>query len=277
MNKKILALFLFLILANTIAWFFVFNEKNYLKVSFLNIGQGDSIFIETMNNYQILIDGGPDNSVLYNLEEQMGLFDKTIDLVILTHPDKDHYGGLIGVFEMYDVKNFIWTGQENSSDGFQRFKSLIDGYQSVYAGDRILIDDIVLSIMNPFFENESTNFNDNSIVCMLTHNNAKFLLTGDLTSKRELELINNFDVDTDVLKVGHHGSKHSTCDDFIKATTPQIAVIQVGKNSYGHPAEEVLKRLSDNNVKILRNDRDGVLVFYSNGERILFQREFDLK
>lgn len=275
MNKKILLVFIFLLIANLIAWFFVFNERDFLKVSFFDIGQGDSIFIETENGFQILIDAGPDNSVLYELEKTMGIFDKTIDLVILTHPDKDHYGGLTGVFELYDVDKFIWTGQENESDDFQRFKGLIGDYVQVYAGDKILIDDIVLSILNPVYQNEASSFNDNSVVCMLEHEDSSFLLTGDITSKKEKEILNNFNIEADILKIAHHGSKHSTCEEFIESVNPEIAVISVGENSYGHPGKEVLDILFKNNIKTLRTDRDGTIVFYSKQGNILFKRGLD--
>jgi competence protein ComEC len=132
-----------------------------------------------------------------------------------------------------------------------------------------------ISIFNPVYQNESNNFNDNSIVCMLEHEGSNFLLTGDISKKKEMVMVDVFDIAADVLKVGHHGSKSSTCEVFLEEVDPEISIISVGENSYGHPADEVIERLGNYSSKILRTDRDGSLVFYSREGKILFKRGLD--
>ncbi len=269
MNKKVLSILLFLFLCNVIAFSFIFNKDNDLKVVFFDVSQGDSIFIETEQGHQILVDGGPGNSVLESLEGHMSPFDKSLDMIILTHADKDHLGGLIGVLKTYEVDAFVWTGVESDSSLYDELKELLKEERVIVvdAFDKILVDDVVLEIYNPL--REAKDLNDTSIVFKLIHNNSKFLLTGDLSSNFEDDLMQNFDLESDVLKVGHHGSKYSTSEGFLKAVSPKCAVISVGENSYGHPADRVLDLLEENKVKILRTDTNGDIVFYSN-EKGLF-------
>jgi len=275
MNKNIFFILISLIVFNLIAWSFVLKNDDHLKVVFFNVGQGDSIFIETSRGHQILIDGGPDNSVLNSLEKVMNPFDKNIDMVILTHADKDHLGGLISVLKTYNIDSFVWTGAQSDSEIFKELVDLIknENVVNVDIHDRILAADIELEIYNPSDSVEDIkDLNDTSIVAKLVHGNSKFLLTGDLSSNFEDDLINDFDLKSNILKIGHHGSKYSTSDEFLKAVSPNCAVIQVGKNSYGHPAERVMSLLEKNNVKILRTDINGDIVFYSDKENIFFKK-----
>jgi competence protein ComEC len=275
MNKNIFFVLISLVVFNLIAWSFVLKNDDHLKVVFFNVGQGDSIFIETSRGHQILIDGGPDNSVLNSLEKVMNPFDKNIDMVILTHADKDHLGGLISVLKTYNIDSFVWTGAQSDSEIFKELVDLIknENVVNVDIHDRILAADIELEIYNPINSVEDIkDLNDTSIVAKLIHGNSKFLLTGDLSSNFEDDLINNFDLKSNILKIGHHGSNHSTSDEFLKAVSPNCAVIQVGKNSYGHPAERVMSLLEKNNVKILRTDINGDIVFYSDKENIFFKK-----
>lgn len=277
MPKKPLFIILFLLLANAVSWYFVFfGHKDYLQVSFFDVGQGDAIFIETAQGHQILIDGGPDNTVLEKLEEEMGFNDKTIDMVILTHPDKDHFGGLVGVLQTYHIDNFVWTGEEKDSDNFRKLKEEIGKVNAfnLGTGDSIIAGDIALKVLNPDYGYADLDSNDTSIVLRLKHFDASFMLTGDLTSKLEVKLIKENDLRSDILKLGHHGSKHSSSDIFLKAVSPKYAVAMAGEgNSFGHPNEEVLERLEENDIELLRTDRDGDITFYSNGSMILFKRE----
>ena len=275
MNKNIFFILISLIVFNLIAWSFVLKNDDHLKVVFLNVGQGDSIFIETNRGHQILIDGGPDNSILNSLEKIMNPFDKNIDMVILTHADKDHLGGLISVLKTYNIDSFVWTGAQSDSEIFKELVDLIKNENVVRVDiyDRILAADIELEIYNPINSVEDIkDLNDTSIVAKLIHGNSKFLLTGDLSSNFEDDLINNFDLKSNILKIGHHGSNHSTSDEFLKAVSPNCAVIQVGKNNYGHPAKRVISLLEENNVKILRTDINGDIVFYSDKENIFFKK-----
>lgn len=271
MNKKTIFILLSLIIFNIIVFSCILNKNDDLKVVFFNIGQGDSIFIETSQGHQILVDGGPDNSVLTNLENFMNPFDKSLDMLILTHADKDHLAGLVSVLKIYEVDTFVWNGVPTDSELFKELQELLidkkvvvlDAYDKIFAGD------IEIEIYNPFNTNNNSNdLNDSSIVFKLIHGNSKFLLTGDISSNVEKDLIKRFDLKSNILKVGHHGSKSSTGEDFIMAVVPSCAVISVGKNSYGHPAERVLNLIKDKNIKLLRTDIDGDIVFYSNKEDI---------
>jgi len=275
MNKKVALILLILILCNIVAYSLIFKKDNNLKVIFFDVGQGDSIFIETSQGHQILVDGGPNNSVLNNLEKFMNPFDKNIDMVILTHTDKDHLGGLISILKIYDIDVFVWTGASSDSNLFNELNELLANKKvvTVDAFDKIWAGDIELQIYNPIKDVSAIkDSNDTSIVFKLIHGNSKFLLTGDLSSNFEDDLIEKFDLKSSILKVGHHGSKYSTSEEFVKAISPSCAIISVGKNNYGHPAERVLNLLQDNNIKTLRTDIYSDIVFYSNKENIFLKK-----
>lgn len=275
MNKKVALILLILILCNIVAYSLIFKKDNNLKVIFFDVGQGDSIFIETSQGHQILVDGGPNNSVLNNLEKFMNPFDKSIDMVILTHTDKDHLGGLISILKIYDIDVFVWTGASSDSNLFNELNELLANKKvvTVDAFDKIWAGDIELQIYNPIKDVSAIkDSNDTSIVFKLIHGNSKFLLTGDLSSNFEDDLIEKFDLKSSILKVGHHGSKYSTSEEFVKAISPSCAIISVGKNNYGHPAERVLNLLQDNNIKTLRTDIYSDIVFYSNKENIFLKK-----
>ena len=247
-----------------------------LKVYFFNVGQGDSIFIETPNGNQVLIDGGPDNAVLQKLGETMPFYDKDIDVVVLTHSDADHVTGLIEVLDRYEVENIIYSN-------VVRVSSLYGAWQEAVAKEESNIIDPVagkiidigngvsLSISNP---SESLNgqvrdkTNDDSVVLMLKYGETEILLTGDIEAKTERRIIlNGADLDSDILKVAHHGSKTSTIEEFLYEVSPQVAIIQVGaKNRYGHPTQEVLSRLENFGVKLYRTDVDGDIKIISDGK-----------
>jgi len=242
----------------------------YLEVSFFDVGQGDSIFIKAPGDYQVLIDGGPSYlKVLDGLSREMPFNDKEIDLVILSHPESDHMTGLLSVLENYKVDNILWTGIEKEGEKFESWKRMIaeEGANIYYAnlGDKIIMGETVLEIINPKEALRGAEFkesNDTAIVSRLQYKDSSFLFTGDISSKIEKELN---DIDVDILKVAHHGSKYSTSEEFLKKTSPLLSIIQVGKNSYGHPTNEVLTRLDNFGIKVLRNDTNGDIKIVSDG------------
>jgi len=271
MKKSFFILFILLILNVLVLPFVIFlSSSAYLEVSFFDVGQGDSIFIEAPGNYQVLIDGGPSYSkVLDGLSREMPFDDKEIDLVILSHPESDHMTGLLSVLENYKVDNIIWTGIEKEGEKFESWKRMINEEKAnVYyakAGDRIIMGEAILEIINPQESLKGKEFkesNDTAVVSKLQFKDSSFLFAGDISTKIEKELN---DIDVDVLKVAHHGSKYSTSEDFLKKSSPLVSVIQVGKNSYGHPTNEVLTRLSNFDIKVLRNDIDGDIKIVSDG------------
>jgi len=276
-NKRIVWIILgVLVCFNLIVWVVVYdlNKPRLLEVSFFDVGQGDSIFIETPEKQQILIDGGPSSVILEKLAQEMPFYDKTIDLIILTHPEHDHMRGLLDVLERYEVENILWTGVIRDSNEWKEWMRLLDeeGAQIKIAekGQRIMLSESVfIDILYPF-ENlnnkEIKQTNDTSIVAYLSFNNTSFLFTGDISKKIEAKLIEQGSLDSRVLKIAHHGSKTSSSQEFLESVSPEIAVIQVGKNSYGHPYEEVLSRLKESDIDILRTDEKGDIKIASDGD-----------
>lgn len=282
MNQKLKIKILFvLIFFNLIAWTAVFAlSSNELEVVFLDIGQGDAIFIETPSNHQILIDGGPNMKVLEGLGNNMPFYDRTIDLVILTHPDHDHMGGLIEVLKNYEVESILWTGVLKDGAEYEELKSIVKEKEvNVFVaklGQKILSGkSFVMDVIYPLesFENKTVkDFNSTSIVNRIFFGNHVFLLTGDASKKVEKQLIDRFDLKADVLKLGHHGSKTSTDKSFVQNLGPSIAIISVGKdNRYDHPHPEVIEILDEYGINILRTDELGDIKIVSNGKDLVIK------
>lgn len=254
-------------------------HRQTLKVSFLDIGQGDAIFIQAPNKYQLLIDGGPSAQVLGELGRVMPWFDRTIDAVIATHPDKDHIGGLIDVFELFSIGTLIDNGFEAEDDleeayiqtakeyGIQRTKAV--------RGMRILLDDahgVYLDILYPDQQfTGSRNGNNASVVTRLVYGEVSMLLTGDLEIQGEQRLVQDDSViQSTILKLGHHGSRTSSSMQFLNKVHPDLAIIQAGKeNSYGHPHTQVIERLDDLGISYLCTCEQGTLTFKTDGKTIV--------
>jgi len=278
---------------NILAWIAVFDlaKPQFLEVNFFDIGQGDAIFIVSPKRQQILIDGGPDSKILEKLGKKMPFYDRSIDLVILTHPERDHLAGLIEVLKKYKVENILWTGIKRDSAEFKEWENLIkDEKAKIFiakTGQKIHCSTwndghCYFEILFPFENLEGKEFensNDTSIVAKLTFKEKNFLFTGDISKTAEKELIIRANscsnscglviADSDVLKIAHHGSKTSTSEEFVKNALPQTAVISVGKdNSYGHPNQEVLETLAKYGIKVLRTDLDGDIKIISDGQKL---------
>lgn len=259
---------------NILAWLAVYNlsQARGLEVTFFDVGQGDAIFIETPQRHQILIDGGPDDTILEKLGDEMPFWDRTIDLIILTHPEQDHISGLIEVLKNYKVGNILWTGVVRDTAEYEEWQRLIEEEGArihiAQAGQKIIMPRTVFGILHPF-ENlerkEVKNTNNTSIVVRLVFDKTSLLFTGDAYKSAERELIKSgAEINSDILKVGHHGSKTSSAEEFIQAVSPEIAVIQCGKNNpYGHPHPQTLQALEG--IKILRTDLDGDIKIISDG------------
>lgn len=268
----LLCLFVFALSTNSIAS----QKDGLLKVYFFDVGQGDSIFIEAPNGNQVLIDGGPDNVVLQKLGGTMPFYDKSIDLVVLTHSDADHITGLIEVLERYEVKNIIYSNMVRKSTLYNAWQKTVveEGANIVdpVAGKEIdLGNGVTITILHPaesLTGKVMEKVNNDSVVLMLEYGEMEILLTGDIEAKAERQIIlSGADLDADILKVAHHGSKTSTTEEFLYEVSPQVAVIQVGaKNRYGHPTQVVLSRLEKFGIKYYRNDIDGDIKVVSDGE-----------
>ncbi len=269
---------------NILAWLVVYQLKgvHFLQVNFFNVGQGDSIFITTPQRHQILIDGGPSSIILEKLGREMPFWDRTIDLIILTHPHNDHLKGLIDVLKKYRIEKILWTGVFYDSLLFKEWqKTITKSGAQIYiaqAGQKIIGGETVFEILYPFEyfkEKEVDNLDDLSIAAKLIFKENSFLFTGDAPKETELVLVNKLGkiLKSDVLKVAHHGSNKSNAEEFIKKVLPTIAVISVGKNNrYGHPHQEVLDILERYGINILRTDRDGDIKIISNGKNLIIKK-----
>lgn len=290
-QKLVFSILIFLFLADILAFGIVFElaKPKFLEVNFFNVGQGDAIFIETPKSQRILIDGGPSSALLEKLAKEMPFWDRTIDLVILTHPEKDHLAGLIEALKRYRVENILWTGVIRETSEFQEWLKLIKQenakiYIAEY-GQKIELQrsqncDLqgpdfcnFMVVFNPLESLDGQEFrssNNTSIVVKLVFGKNSFLFAGDAGKEIEKELIERGeDLDSDVLKVGHHGSKTASSDEFVERASPQIAVISVGKlNSYGQPHQEVLKILAKYGIKTLKTDLDGDIKIVSDGKNL---------
>jgi competence protein ComEC len=276
--KKLIPFFIgILFLSNILTWLAVFDlsRPQMLEVSFFDVGQGDSIFIETPQGHQILIDGGPDSTVLEKLGQEMPFWDRTIDLVVLTHPDFDHVSGLVEVLKSYKVENILWTGVLSDKPEAKEWEAALEEENArvviAKAGEKIIADGAVFEILYPFEklegkEIESTN--NSSIVIRMDYGEKSFLFTGDAYKSVESEILGKGEnVDVDFLKVAHHGSKNSSAPEFIGQVSPEVAIIQVGKdNTYGHPALVTLETLEKYGIKnIIRTDLAGDIKIITNG------------
>lgn len=252
-------------------------------VSFLDVGQGDAILIQH-GNQQILVDGGPSPQAI-NLElgKRMPFWDRTIELVISTHPDADHLSGLDEILQRYGVAQVMVSGMDAETALNEQWEqSLLGKGISVIqatAGQRIsLADDVFIEVINPVVPFQfAADDDDNGIVLRVVIGQVSFLLTGDISAQGEFALIaRRAELNSVVLKVAHHGSMYSTTEELLDIVQPQIAVISAGQdNLYGHPAVQTLDRLNEA-VKaqyIYRTDLSGTIEFITNGERLWVREE----
>lgn len=261
--------------------FFYFRtpHTNNLKIAFLDIGQGDSIYIEAPNGAQMIVDGGRGGKVLKELSRVMPFGDRTIDVVIATHPDADHIGGLLDVLDYYDVATVVESGAISQSKVFQNLETKIENEKSERmlgrAGMQIVLDEekgVYFEILYPDVRDVSHwDTNDTSIVGKLVYGNTSVLLTGDSPLEKELYLArkNPQILDVDILKLGHHGSRTSTSVGFLRATTPELAIISAGKdNQYGHPHKDVLDRILALHIPYLATYDTGTILCTSDAVNI---------
>ncbi len=276
-----IGIILFLLGANVFVWPHVLRSG--LVVTFFDVGQGDAVFIETPQGHQILIDGGPDAKVAEKVGRRMPFWDKTLDLVILTHPDKDHLDGLIDILESWEVEHVLWTGVETDTRLFEQWTEMLEQEQK--GGARVFLVDApqrarwtkdqsafmdILYPLENLKKQRPRKTNDTSIVARLVFGSDSFLFSGDITKKVEALLVEQeIDIQSEVLKAPHHGSKTSSSESFLEAVKPKLTIIQVGReNRYGHPAEEVIERLRAFRTVILRTDQQGDIVIHSDGDTI---------
>jgi competence protein ComEC len=252
-----------------------------LHVSFLDVGQGDAILIQTPDGQDILIDGGPDpQKINLELGKKLPFWDRTIDLVVCTQPQADHVTGLIEVLQRYRVKQVLEPGIPYETPIYQEWLRLIETrgieYNIARAGQEIdLGNGIRIEVLNPpesLFEETSHDVDNNGAVLKLMWNRIGFLFTADIRAEAELELVQQrANLKSTVLKIAHHGSKTSTTSQFLVAVNPEVAVICVGAdNPFGHPSPEVLEGLTDRlgEENVYRTDQNGTIEFITDGETL---------
>ena len=267
-----------LFLGAVFVWYAVLAEtKSGLKVAFLDVGQGDAIFVEETNGNQVLIDGGPNKAVLRELAKQMPFYDRTIDGIVITHPHLDHYGGIVDVLDNYKIGFEMDSGNDNpGSKGFDIYARKLEEEKAkrIFAkkGMRVNLDEgLYLDILLPVINKKGMSTHDEMVVARLVYGNNSFLLTGDMEDNLESFLLSfGGSIKSDVLKVGHHGSKTSTSEKFLGLVNPGLAIISAGKNNkYGHPHQEVTERLAKFEIPTLRTDEKGTIIIKSDGEKIV--------
>lgn len=241
-----------------------------------------AIFIQTPSGQQILVDGGPDpEKACLALGDKLPFWDKSLDLVVLTHPEDDHLVGLLEVLRHYKVEQVLEPGFDHDTLAYEEWLRLIDAKHmkriTASAGQQIdLGDGIMIEVLHPkeeLMEGTESDANNNSIVLRLVWNEISFLLTGDIYEEAEREILyEGYKLDSTVLKVAHHGSTTSTSPHFLAAVDPQAAIISVGKdNPFGHPSDETLARL--NGVQVYRTDEEGTITFTSDGRKLWVQTD----
>ncbi|MBY6798299.1 MBL fold metallo-hydrolase [Clostridium botulinum] len=249
------------------------NKSNELKVHYIDVGQGDSILVQTKDK-NILIDAGTrkssDSLISYLKKQHI----KKLDYVIATHPHEDHIGGMPKVIEEFEISNFYAPKKTANT---KIFKDMILQLKKKNLKINVAKKGVSLDLSNnssldflaPVKDNYE-NTNDSSAVVKLTHGNTKFLFTGDAEKTSEKDILNsNEDLSSNVLKIGHHGSHSSSSKEFLDKIDPKIAIISCGKNNdYGHPHKETMKELNKRNIEVYRTDIDGNIVLTSDGENI---------
>lgn len=277
-RKRKLLFYLFSILLTAIilivtAFFYLPDQK--LHVYFFDVGQGDGIFIKTPQNHKILIDGGPDNSILSKMGDKLPFWDRQIDLLVLSHPHADHISGQIDILKRYNVKQILSSGILHTTPEYIEWLKLIKDknipLKIAEKGQIIEMGEVKINVLYPFeslTEGKTDNLNNSSLVLKMVYGKNSFLLPGDAEKEVGEKLLrSDIDLSADILKIPHHGSKDDMVNlgGILSKINPQVAVILVGKNNkFGHPAKETLERLK--NITIFRTDQNKDIEFICDGD-----------
>lgn len=275
MKKFLVLIFIAVLVLGGIASFeqTKFNDGK-LHLVICDVGQGDSIFIRTPTGADILIDGGPDASVLSCLSNHMPFWDRDIELMFATHPDADHITGLVSVLQNYKVISFNTSKKSTNTAIYRKFKDIIAKQgipvRYIFAGDKFLLGQVRLSTLWPtadyvVLDTPSVPTNNFSLLQALSYGDFKALLTGDNIAEN-IDKISLEASKVDVLKVPHHGSKTGLNATLLQKLGISMAIISVGKNSYGHPTPFILDLLNQFGIKTLRTDTNGEIEIVSDGK-----------
>lgn len=273
--KIILILILSSIIYTSYTFIISNKDKSQLEMHFIDVGQGDCTLVITPNKKTVLIDSGDEEHSDRVVEyiKQRGI--DFLDVVIATHPDADHIGGMDKVIKNFDIGTFASPNVKSATNQYNQMDLELKNKKlkktPLYMNNEINIDPSVhFKILSPIKSKKYDDTNEYSIVSKIVYNNVSFMLMGDATISNEFDIINNFsDIDIDILKLGHHGSNTSTSEYFLSKTTPEIAIISCGKNNrYNHPSKEVTKLLKKRKIGIYRTDKQGDIILSTNGHKI---------
>ncbi len=273
-----------LVLANiaAVAALYQTGGAQSAKLHFFDVGQGDAIYLRTIQGNDILIDSGPGDVIISKLGRVMPYFDRKLEFVVLTHPHADHISGMIELLKRYKIEKVMLSDMDYDSETYKTLISLLEKKNVEIIrprlAERVYLDDVtVFDVYHPVlpeFEQMPKDANDVSIVGKLSFGKSQILLTGD--SDKAIEdffLKFKLPLDSEILKVAHQGSRSSTGGGFLQAVSPDYSVISVGKNSYGHPHEEVLGLLRESGTEILRTDEQGDIAFLVYPDRIVLKNQ----
>lgn len=249
------------------------NSENTMKVSYIDVGQGDSILVQ-VNGKNLLIDAGPNDSTdkLMSYLNKQNI--KKLDFIVATHPHEDHIGAMDTVIKKYNIGEFYAPKKMTTTKTFENMitalKSKNIKINTAAAGVSLDLGKNVRCEMISPNGKDYENLNNYSAAIKITYGNSKFLFMGDAEKLSEKEILNkNYDISSDVLKLGHHGSSSSSSKAFLDKVSPKIAIISCGKNNdYGHPHKETLEEMKKRNIQVYRTDIDGSIVLISDGKKI---------
>lgn len=267
---------LVLVIAFLGIWVAIFMPQDKrLKVTYLDVGQGDSEFIEFPDGKNALIDGGPDKKVLESLGRNMPFYKRKIDVIFLSHPHSDHVSGLIHVLNRYEVGRVVLTRAVHTSPEYAEFLKLIKEKEiptteGIRGTEFEFLPDNKIKILYPEMTLDTKNLNNTSEVLLLESAKTRFIFTGDIEADAADRLVPiEPSLSADIIKVPHHGSKNALSESLYKATKPRFAVISVGAdNAYGHPHNSVIEFLNKSKIDYFRTDREGDIMFSSDGANI---------
>jgi len=278
MSSKLLSLLTIALFLDLFLWYVsFFPPSSRLSLYFLSVGQGDAELIELPGPRpaRLLVDSGPPGGgVTSALSPLMPLSGSRLDIAIATHADLDHSGDFPAVFSRYPVSVFIENGLPGTTAAWQKVQTSLMEHQipsvSLRAGDRILYASSTVSVLYPPAAAFGVNTNVNAIVLLVDSGGHRALFTSDIDAAAEEKIAANYNLkDIDILKVAHHGSKYSSSSIFLNAVRPAVSVIEVGRNSYGHPTSAALANLAAVGSRVFRTDRDGTVKITFAGSRAI--------
>jgi competence protein ComEC len=268
------------VISNILIWSLYFSlPDGRLHLKVYDVGQGDSIFLETASGYRILVDGGPSNKVLGYLGKDLPFYSRRIDLLILTHPDADHITGLLEVIKQYKITSLWINGREKDTRLFEEWKKILTERKIptkvVNQGNKIIFPDATqIEVLWPKEGYSSSNTNEGSIVISISFGNFDAILAGD--ADKSVQPYTSGLGAIEFLKVPHHGAKEALDEDFIRTIGAEISVISVGgDNRYGHPSEKTINILDSFGSKIYRTDKNGTVEIVSDGKSWYTRSKYD--